>query len=204
MTQPLKIFYVRHGETEWSLSGQHTGATDIPLTAKGEEDARALGPWLSAYEFDHVYTSPRQRAQRTCALAGLGATAMVESDLSEWNYGEYEGVRTLDIRRQRPNWDLWTDGCPGGESPRDITARVDRLLLRLRAQGGNVALFAHGHIGLSLGARWCGLELTYGRIFALYPASLSILGNEARAPDAPVILLWNATPVMPAPGFIVL
>jgi broad specificity phosphatase PhoE len=198
MTQPLKIFYVRHGETEWSLSGQHTGTTDIPLTAKGEDDARALAPWMRNYHFDHVYTSPRQRARRTCELAGLGETVTVEPDLSEWNYGEYEGIRTVDIRKQRPDWDIWTQGCPGGESPSDITARVDRLLGRLKAQGGNVALFAHGHIGLSLGTRWCELELTHGRVFTLRPASLSILGHEARAPDAPVILLWNATPVMPA------
>jgi len=198
MTQPLKIFYVRHGETEWSLSGQHTGTTDIPLTAKGEDDARALAPWLQAYSFDHVYTSPRQRARHTCELAGLGAAATVEPDLSEWNYGEYEGIRSVDIRKQRPNWDIWTDGCPQGESPTDITARVDRLLAKLKAQGGNIALFAHGHIGLSLVTRWCELELTHGRIFTLHPASLSILGHEARAPDVPAILLLNATPVMPA------
>jgi probable phosphoglycerate mutase len=198
MTQPLKIFYVRHGETEWSLSGQHTGTTDIPLTAKGEDDARALAPWMRAYHFDHVYTSPRQRARHTCELAGLGAQAMVESDLSEWNYGEYEGLRTVDIRKQRPDWEIWTDGCPGGESPADVTARVDRLLAKLKTLGGNVALFAHGHIGMSLGTRWCELELTHGRIFTLRPTSLSILGHEARAPDVPVILLWNATPVMPA------
>jgi probable phosphoglycerate mutase len=131
MSQPLKIFYVRHGETEWSLSGQHTGTTDIPLTAKGEDDARALASWMRNYHFDHVYTSPRQRARRTCELAGLGQAATVEPDLSEWNYGEYEGIRTVDIRKQRPDWDIWTQGCPGGESPSDITARVDRLLARL-------------------------------------------------------------------------
>jgi broad specificity phosphatase PhoE len=196
MARLLQLYYARHGETEWSLSGQHTGSTDIPLTANGEAEARALAPWLHAVHFDQVLTSPRQRAERTCELAGLGAVARVEPDLAEWNYGEYEGRRSVDIHRERPDWNLWTDGCPGGESPDDVTRRVDRFLARLDTLEGNIALFAHGHIGSALAARWSGLSMSHGRIFPLRPASLSILGHEARDPQTRVLVMWNATPAM--------
>jgi broad specificity phosphatase PhoE len=194
MSRSLQLYYIRHGETEWSLSGQHTGLTDIPLTAHGEDEARALAPWLQEFEFDQVLVSPRQRARRTCELAGLGAGAHSDPDLHEWDYGEYEGRRTVDIRLERPDWNLWTDGCPGGESPDEIAARADRLLARLSEGQGNIALFAHGHIGSVLAARWSGMPVSHARIFSLKPASLSILGHEARDPATHVIELWNATP----------
>jgi broad specificity phosphatase PhoE len=196
MSRLLQLYYVRHGETEWSLSGQHTGRTDIPLTAHGEDEARALAPWLRTTHFDQVLVSPRQRARRTCELAGLGAMAHMEPDLSEWNYGDYEGRRSAEIRAERPNWNLWTDGCPGGESPADVTARVDGFLGRLTKLEGNIALFAHGHIGSALATRWSALSMGHGRIFPLRPASLSILGHEVRDPEAQVIVLWNATPAL--------
>ena len=196
MTRPPQLYYVRHGETDWSLSGQHTGSTDIPLTAQGEMQARGLAPWLATIHFDQVLSSPRQRARRTCELAGFGTTALTDPDLAEWNYGEYEGRRTVDIRRDRPDWNLWTDGCPGGESPQEVSARVDRLLARLTALEGNIALFAHGHIGSALAARWSGLSMNYGRIFPLHPASLSILGSDARDPNSQVVVMWNAAPSM--------
>jgi probable phosphoglycerate mutase len=189
-----QLYYVRHGETEWSLSGQHTGSTDIPLTENGEREARALVPWLEHTTFDRILTSPRVRARRTCELAGLADNAVVEADLAEWDYGAYEGRRTVDIRRERPRWNLWTDGCPGGESPDDVTRRVDRLISRLQGVHGNIGLFAHGHIGCALAARWCGLAMNHGRLFTLRPASLSILGHDARDPDVRVLALWNATP----------
>lgn len=196
MSRLLQLYYVRHGETEWSLSGQHTGRTDIPLTAHGEDEARALAPWLRVTTFDAVLVSPRQRAHRTCELAGLGAMAQIEPALSEWNYGDYEGRRSVEIRAQRPGWNLWSDGCPGGESPADVTARVDELLARLATLEGNIALFAHGHIGSALATRWSRLPLSQGRILPLRPASLSILGHEARDPETRVVILWNATPAM--------
>jgi probable phosphoglycerate mutase len=196
MSRLPQLYYIRHGETEWSLSGQHTGRTDIPLTAQGEDQARALAPWLRAMHFDHVLMSPRRRARRTCELAGLGAIAQIEPDLSEWNYGEYEGRRSVEIRAERPDWNLWTDGCPGGESPAEVATRVDRFLARLTTLEGNIALFAHGHIGSALATRWSGLPLAEGRIFTLRPASLSILGREPRDPQTQVIVLWNATPAL--------
>ena len=196
MSRLLQFYYVRHGETEWSLSGQHTGSTDIPLTAHGEDEARALAPWLRTPPFDQVLVSPRQRARRTCELAGLGSMAQIDTDLSEWDYGDYEGRRSVEIRADRPTWNLWTDGCPGGESPADVTARVDGFLARLAELQGNIALFAHGHIGSALAARWSGLPMSQGRIFPLRPASLSILGHEARDPETQVVVLWNATPAM--------
>ena len=171
----------------------------MPLTANGEAEARRLAPWLAGVSFDHVLTSPRQRARRTCELAGLGAHARVDEALAEWNYGNYEGVRSVDIRKERPDWNLWTDGCPGGESPEDVTRRVDAFLARLSAYEGNVALFAHGHIGSALATRWSRLPMSHGRIFPLRPASLSILGHEARDPTAQAIVMWNATPAMLSP-----
>ncbi|MGP8025357.1 MAG: histidine phosphatase family protein, partial [Acidocella sp.] len=138
----LQLYFIRHGETEWSLSGQHTGRTDIPLTARGEDEARELGPCLRAFKFARVLSSPRQRARRTCELAGLGPAAEIEPDLAEWDYGDYEGQRTVDIRKGRPDWNVFRDGCPRGEMPAQVSDRADRLIAHLRALDGNVALFS--------------------------------------------------------------
>ncbi len=189
-----RLFYIRHGETEWSRSGQHTGRTDLPLTAQGEDEARQLAPYLSNIRFSSVLTSPRQRARRTCALAGLELPAGAEPDLSEWDYGDYEGLRSVDIRKQRWDWDIFRDGCPNGETPEQISDRADRLIARLRALKGNIALFSHGHFGAVLAARWIGLSITEGRHFPLHSGSLSILTNDSRHPDAAIIGLWNFAP----------
>ena len=188
-----RLHVIRHGETEWSLSGRHTGSTDLPLTARGEKEARALGPWLSNRAFSHILSSPRQRALRTCELTGLGAAA-VEADLAEWDYGDYEGLRAAEIQARQPGWSIYRDGCPGGETPSAICARADRLLARLRALDGNIALFSHGHFGRVLAARWIGAPIDFGSHLALGTASLGILCTESRHPDIPVIALWNAAP----------
>ncbi len=195
----VQLYFVRHGETQWSLSGQHTGRTDIPLTERGEDEARELEPLLRALTFTRVLTSPRQRARRTCELAGLGPRAEIEPDLSEWDYGEYEGRRSVDIRKERPDWNVFRDGCPGGESPAQVSDRADRLIARLLALEGNVALFSHGEFGRVLAARWIGLPGIEGQHFALDAASLSILGHEPRHPAVRVIALWNATPAVTTP-----
>lgn len=189
-----RLFLVRHGETAWSLSGQHTGRTDIPLTAHGEEQARSLSPRLGQIGFDGVLTSPLQRARRTCELAGLGPMAKNEANLEEWDYGDYEGQRTVDIRKERPHWNVFRDGCPGGESPAQISDRADRLITHLSTFSGNVALFSHGQFGCVLGARWIGLPVIEGQHFSLGPAALSILGYSPQHPDVRVIALWNAAP----------
>jgi probable phosphoglycerate mutase len=191
---PLRLYYVRHGETEWSLSGQHTGASDIPLTANGEAQARALAPWFRGVEIERVLTSPRQRARRTCELAGLGAEAEIEPDLAEWDYGDYEGLRSAEIERGRPGWSLFRDGCPNGESPKDVTRRADRLIGKLAGMTGGVALFSHGHFGAVLAARWIELAVIEGRHFPLAPCSVSRLGFAAHHPDVRVIDTWNLTP----------
>jgi len=189
----LRLYLVRHGETEWSLCGQHTGRSDIPLTAHGEASARALSPWLAGIQFARVLTSPRQRARQTCALAGLGPAAEIEPDLAEWDYGDYEGQRTADIRKVRADWNLFRDGCPHGETPTQISARADRLLASLRNTPGNVALFSHGQFGSALAARWIDLPVVDGQHFALGPASLSILAHDAHHTAAVrVVELWNA------------
>jgi len=190
----LRLYFIRHGATAWSLTGQHTGRTDIPLTEDGEAQARELRPWLSAIPFADVLTSPRQRARRTCELVGLSAAVEIEPDLSEWEYGDYEGRRSQDICKTRPGWNIFRDGCPGGESPAQIGERVDRLIARLRTLEGNVALFSHGEVGRALSARWIGAPVFQGRNFALDTASLSILGYESSHPETPVIALWNAAP----------
>jgi probable phosphoglycerate mutase len=190
----LQLYFVRHGGTEWSLSGQHTGRTDIPLTAEGEDQARELRPWLRTIQFTRVLTSPRRRARRTCELAGLLSAAEIEPDLSEWDYGDYEGLRSEDICKGRPGWNIFRDGCPHGESADQILERADRLIARLRTLERNVALFSHGHFGRALAARWIGAPALEGRHLALDPASLSILGHEPPHPDTPVIALWNAAP----------
>jgi len=194
MTEPLRLYYVRHGETAWSLSGQHTGATDIPLTENGEAGARELGPWLGRVAFTQVLTSPRQRARRTCELAGLGDVAEIEPDLAEWDYGDYEGRLSVDIRSQRPGWSIFRDGCPNGETPEAIAARADRLIARLLSAGGKVALFSHGHFGAVLATRWLEMAMIKGRCFPLAPASMSILSVDARHDDARIVELWNAVP----------
>jgi probable phosphoglycerate mutase len=185
------IYLIRHGETEWSLSNRHTSHTDIPLTDQGERDARKLGERLLGLRFSQVFTSPRQRARRTCELAGLDPVAKIEPDLAEWDYGDYEGQHSMDIRKGRPDWNLFRDGCPHGEMPAQVSDRADRLIARLRAVDGNVALFSHGHFGCVLAARWIGLPVIEGQHFLLGTASLSILGCEPNCPEVPVIERWN-------------
>jgi broad specificity phosphatase PhoE len=196
-TTPLKIYYIRHGETTWSLTGQHTGATDLPLTAIGEEKARLLRPWLENVAFSHVYCSPRIRARRTCELAGVSLAGEVDDDLAEWNYGEYEGLRSADIRKQRPGWDIFADGCPCGESAADVTLRADRLIQRLCALGGEIALFSHGEFGRALASRWMEAPVALGKHFSLGTGSVSIMTFELDHPKTPVLELWNAAPPGP-------
>lgn len=191
-----QLYFVRHGQTEWALSHQHTGRTDLPLTEIGEAQSRALAPWLAPVVFKHVFTSPLQRARRTCDLAGLGHAAQAEPDLQEWNYGDYEGRRTIDIRAERLGWDVFTDGCPGGESPADISDRADRLIARLSQLSGNIALFSHGEFGDAMAARWIGMAVNQARHLYLDTASLSILAYHPGRPDTRVIALWNAVPAM--------
>jgi broad specificity phosphatase PhoE len=191
---PLRLTLVRHGETEWSLSGRHTGRTDIALTARGEDRARALEPHLRSVAFARVLTSPRVRAQRTCALAGLAPGAEIVPDLAEWDYGEYEGLRSAEIEKERPGWNIFYDGCPGGETPADVSNRADRLLGHLRATGGEIALFTHGHFGRVLATRWIGLFVVEGQHFTLGVASIGILGFEPSHPATAAIALWNFSP----------
>jgi probable phosphoglycerate mutase len=191
MTLPLKLYLVRHGETEWSLSGQHTGRTDIPLTAHGEEEARHLSTFLQAVSFERVLSSPRLRALRTCELAGFTQPPEISEDLAEWDYGAYEGQRAVDIRELRPGWDIWKDGCPDGEMPADVSARADRLIARLGTLQGNIALFTHGHFGCALAARWIELAIAEGQHFVLAPASLGILSFVPRHAEVRAISLWN-------------
>ena len=187
------IYLARHGETAWSLSHQHTGLTDLPLTERGEQTARRLGGRLEGLTFLKVFTSPLQRAKRTCELAGFGSTGKVDPDLVEWDYGQYEGRRGSDIRAERPDWNLFRDGCPGGESPKQISDRADRVVVRVRAIPGDVLLFTSGHFIRVLAARWLGLEPTANsRYFMLSTASLSALGYEDDL-SRPVIRFWNDT-----------
>jgi broad specificity phosphatase PhoE len=188
----LRLYFIRHGETAWTLTGQHTGSTDLPLTAHGEDEARVLAPCLQDVAFTHVLTSPLERARQTCVLAGLGGAAEIEPDLAEWNYGDYEGKRSVDIRKDRPGWNVYRDGCPGGETPIQISDRADRLIKRLRGLDGNVALFSHGQFGAALAVRWIGLPVVAGQHFSLGEASLSILTDDPHHPEVPVIALWNA------------
>jgi broad specificity phosphatase PhoE len=192
----LSLYLVRHGQTEWSLSGQHTGSTDIPLTAHGEAEVRQLIPWLRHVRFGLVLTSPRQRARRTCELVGLGREAEIEPDLAEWDYGDYEGKLSSDIRRGRPGWNVFRDGCPHGEMPSDVSDRADRLIARLCTMNGNVALFSHGEFGLALAARWIGLPVAEGQHFSLGTASLNILSYNPDHLEVRVIALWNAAPAL--------
>ena len=190
----MKICLVRHGETAWSLTGQHTGLTDLGLTAHGEDESRALAPRLLGLVFTQVLVSPRLRARQTCELAGLGTASAIEPDLSEWVYGHYEGLRSADIRKDTPDWNIWRDGCPGGESPADVSARADRLIASLCELQGTVALFTHGQFGAALAARWIGLMLVEGQHFALNTGSVSLLGIDPRHADRRIIELWNEVP----------
>jgi probable phosphoglycerate mutase len=194
VSSELPIIYIaRHGETAWTLTGQHTGTTDLPLTTAGECNARRLGERLKGLTFAKVFTSPLQRAVRTCELAGFGAVAEIDPDLVEWNYGEYEGRRGAEIRAERPDWQLFRDGCPGGESPQQVSVRADRFVGRLRAARGNVLVFSSGHFIRVLAARWIGIEPSiHARSFMLSTASLSALGYEDHL-SRPVIRLWNDT-----------
>ena len=187
-----EIYLARHGETAWSLSGQHTGLTDIPLTKRGERNARRLGARLKGVAFTRIFTSPLIRAARTCELAGFGATAEVDNNLVEWDYGKYEGVRSVDIRKERPDWQLFRDGGPGGESAVQVGRRADAVVERLRSVDGRVLLFSSGHFLRVLAARWLGLEVAGGRLFLLGTASLGILGYEHNESE-PAIRLWNDT-----------
>lgn len=194
MTARLQVYFIRHGETAWSLSGQHTGRTDLPLTPQGETMARELATALKDISFSLVLTSPRLRARSTCALAGFGEPGVqADENLAEWDYGDYEGLRTAEIHEQHPAWDVWMDGCPGGEAPSDVSERADLLIARLRDLTGNIVLFSHGQFGRVLAARWIGLPVTQGQHFAIAPASIGILGFETAHPTRRVISLWNAT-----------
>lgn len=188
---PLRLYLIRHGETEWSLSGQHTGRTDLALTARGEDQARALGPVLRSVTFDQVLTSPARRAQRTCALAGLSGSVEVEPDLAEWDYGEYEGRTSRDIRQDRPGWNVFRDGCPGGESVEAVTLRADRLVTRAAVLHGNVALFSSGQFGCSLAARWIGLPVLQAQHLMMGTASVGVLAYNPAHPELRVIAHWN-------------
>jgi broad specificity phosphatase PhoE len=191
MSEPLpQIFLARHGETAWTLSRQHTGLTDIPLTERGERNARRLGERLRDHDFAQVFTSPLQRARRTCELAGFAARAVVDADLVEWDYGDYEGKTSAEVRRARPDWQLFHDGVPGGESLSAIAARADRVIARLRALDGDTIAFSSGHFLRVLAARWLGLDAGAGRYFYLGTATLSTLGYEHTRSE-PVLRLWN-------------
>ena len=172
------IYLARHGETEWTVSGQHTGLTDLPLTERGERNARRLEERLRGLSFAKVFTSPLQRAMRTCERAGFGSVAEIDRNLLEWNYGEYEGRRTIDIQKERPDWQLFRNGCPGGESPSDVALRADRMIRRVRALKADVLLFSSGHFLRAFAARWLGVDVAFGRYFLLSTASLSALGYE--------------------------
>ena len=194
MTDLPRLYLVRHGETAWSLSGQHTSHTDLALTPHGADEVRRLTPCLSGIDFAQVFTSPLLRARQTCELTPLAGRGEAEPALVEWNYGDYEGLRSIDIRRDRADWDLWRDGCPNGESAAAVTARADALLARLRALRGNIALFSHGQFGAVLALRWIGVPLCHGERFPLHSASLSILGEAPGHPGVAALSLWNYTP----------
>jgi probable phosphoglycerate mutase len=186
-----KLYLARHGDTAWTDSHQHTGRTDLPLNERGEQHARQLGEWLRQFSFTHVFTSPLLRASKTCELAGFGVGAEVDRDLIEWDYGRFEGNQTSDILKERPGWELYRDGCPGGETPGDVAARADRFLARAQGIAGNVLAFSSGHIIRMIAARWLGLPPAAGRVFYCDPASVGVLGFEHDRHDQPVLGLWN-------------
>jgi probable phosphoglycerate mutase len=184
-----QVYLIRHGETEWSLNGRHTGTTDIPLTENGRRLAKLLAAALAEENFALVLTSPLRRARETCELAGFGACAEIDRDLMEWNYGAYEGLTPEEIHAQAPGWMIFTDGCPEGESPAQVSARADRLVARVRSVEGDVALFAHGHFFRTLAARWLGLPAAAGSHFLLDTATLNVLSYYR---DVPAVKRWNA------------
>ena len=188
------VWLIRHGETEWTVSRRHTGLTDLPLTAAGEDQARALRNCLQGASFEKVFCSPLQRAARTCELSGYGSVAEVDRDLVEWNYGDYEGAKRPQILAERPRWVIFRDGCPNGESPADILARADRFLSRIRTINGSVAVFSSGHFLRVLIARWLGLNPSAGGYFKLGTATLTVLGYDHNSIDEPVIRLLNERP----------
>jgi broad specificity phosphatase PhoE len=189
MVASMEIVLARHGETEWSRDGRHTGRTDIPLTDNGRRQARLLGGALAGWRFERVLSSPLERALETCRLAGLGDSVETSDDLLEWDYGEYEGVSTPRIRESRPDWYLWRDGCPGGEQPQDVGRRADRVIAAVAGCQGDVALFAHGHVLRVIAARWLGLGPEAGALLALSTATISVLGYER---ETRVVRRWNA------------
>ena len=187
-----RLCLIRHGGTAWSVSGQHTGRSDIALTEQGRQESRELGARLRGVTFARVLSSPLLRARQTCDTIGWDAALVdIEPDLAEWDYGDYEGRRSVDIRQERPDWNLFRDGCPGGEMPAQVSDRADRILARLRTQQGNIAICSHGDLGRVLGARWIGLTAEQAQRFVLDTASLSVLGYEHDRIDRPVMILWN-------------
>ena len=191
----LRLFFMRHGETEWSSSGRYSGRADIALTERGEVEARELGKRIASISFDHVLTSPLLRASQTCQLAGLSQHSEIATDLVEWDNGDYEGKTPSEILALRPEWNLFRDGCPDGETPTQISARADRLIKRLSELDGNVALFSHSHLGRVLAARWIGLSVEQAEPFLLNTASLSILCFKHDRRDQPAIESWNSVPL---------
>jgi len=185
---PGTLWIIRHGQTEWSRDGRHTSRTELELLPEGEQQARKLVARLAGVEFDLVLTSPRARARRTAELAGVGH-AHVEEDLAEWDYGDYEGLTTAEIRDVVPDWRVWTHGCPGGEDPATVSARMDRVVAKVRAKGGRVLVFSHGHASRALAVRWLGQPVSEGRLFSLDTATISVLAYER---EAPVVARWNS------------
>jgi len=186
-----KLYLARHGDTAWTDSHQHTGRTDLPLNERGEEHARQLGERLRTFTFARVFTSPLQRASQTCELAGFGVGAEVDPDLTEWDYGRLEGKLTSEILAERPGWELYRDGCSGGESAADVAARADRFIKRVHGIGGEVLAFSSGHIIRMIAARWHGMAPAFGRVFFCRPASVGVLDFEHNSRDEPIIRLWN-------------
>ena len=193
-TDALVIYFIRHGETAWSLTRRHTGISDIGLTPHGEEQARKVGISLGPIAFSTILASPRERARRTCELADLATPSTIDSDLAEWDYGDYDGRTSIEIRQQRPGWEVFRDGCPGGETPQQISGRADRLIAKVSRLGGTIALFSHGQFGCVFAARWIGLAVIEGQHFSLGPASLNILGFNADHPEIAVITRMNQAP----------
>ena len=187
-----RLFLTRHGDTPWTESRQHTGRTDLALNARGEHNARLIGERLRKnYSFAHIFTSPLQRATKTCELAGFGDRAEIDADLVEWDYGSFEGKRGKEIRAERPGWLLFRDGCPGGESPEDVAARADRFIARIRDLRGDILAFSSGHVTRMIAARWLGLPPGAGRFFYCRPASVGVLAYEHDSLDEPIIFKWN-------------
>lgn len=202
MTTPRslpRLQVLRHGETEWSLSGRHTSRTDLPLTPHGAEQGRRLGTRLREIKFTHVFTSPLLRARQTCELAGLAVSPVIEPELHEWDYGDFEGRTSAEIEAEHADWNLFVDGARGGESPADVAARAARFIARVQTLTGDIAVFSHGHFLRALAAVWTSMSVAHGQRFALEPTSWGILSHEHDRPDRPVIALWNQTDPIVAP-----